>query len=351
MARPGPNRNFPNPMFFAARQVRPFTVRYRFLLRDILAIRPFAGLVTRRSSATFGWFVVDGGKRNRIRWRQIIILPSSISLHGAVPAQPRAIGAGRVCVAADETGRTRLVDLRQSGSTRLVFPRVHRLDAEVILVNTAGGITGGDSFSLELALAARARLTLTTQAAERAYRAQPNEIGSVDTRIDVASGARLNWLPQELILFERSALRRRLHIDLAPGAELLMVEPVVFGRAAMGETLRDIFFHDRIRITRDGTPLYIDAMRLSGDASGQLRRPAIANGAGAMASVVLVHPGAAGRLPRIRAALPATAGASLIAPDTLVLRLLAEDSFALRRSLLPLLDHLTDNTLPTSWRL
>ncbi|KAF0677240.1 Urease accessory protein UreD [Profundibacterium mesophilum KAUST100406-0324] len=243
------------------------------------------------------------------------------------------------------------MDLRQSGSTRLVFPRVHRLDAEVILVNTAGGITGGDSFSLELALAARARLTLTTQAAERAYRAQPNEIGSVDTRIDVASGARLNWLPQELILFERSALRRRLHIDLAPGAELLMVEPVVFGRAAMGETLRDIFFHDRIRITRDGTPLYIDAMRLSGDASGQLRRPAIANGAGAMASVVLVHPGAAGRLPRIRAALPATAGASLIAPDTLVLRLLAEDSFALRRSLLPLLDHLTDNTLPTSWRL
>tara|TARA_R110002096_G_scaffold327245_1_gene521181 strand:+ start:8064 stop:8771 length:708 start_codon:yes stop_codon:yes gene_type:complete len=234
---------------------------------------------------------------------------------------------------------------------RLVFPQTQRADIEAILVNTAGGITGGDQFDLEIGVGAGAALTLTTQAAERAYRAQRGEVGRVATRLTVHAGASLNWLPQELILFNRCALRRTLEITLAQSARLVMVEPVVFGRAAMQEVLRDAVFQDRIRIFRDGKPLYLDGVDLCGDVATRLARPAVANGAGAMASVVMVAPEASVRLTAIRALLPKTAGASLLARDVLVIRILAADSFELRRSLIPVLEHLTQTPFPTSWRL
>ncbi|MGC1498065.1 MAG: urease accessory protein UreD [Sulfitobacter sp.] len=277
------------------------------------------------------------------------------SLHIDLPqadmAQPRALGMAKLSVYGDAQGKTRLRDLRQSGSLKLVFPQTHRPDAEAILVNTAGGITGGDQFALNIDVQTGAALTITTQAAERAYRAQRGEIGRVTTDVCVQGGAILNWLPQELILFERCALRRRLNIDLAAGARLLMVEPMVFGRAAMPEVLRDVMFQDRIRITRQGRPLYIDGMDLHGDATAHLAQPATANGAGAMASVVMVAPDVDKHLNPIRALLPQTAGASQLGKDMLVIRQLATDSFELRRNLVPILNHLTQNTLPTSWRL
>ncbi|MFK7874195.1 MAG: urease accessory protein UreD [Paracoccaceae bacterium] len=248
-------------------------------------------------------------------------------------------------------GRTHITDLRQSGSTKLVFPRQFTPDLEAILVNTAGGITGGDRFDLDLSLDTGSTLTLTTQAAERAYRAQPHEIADVTSRAHVASGALLKWLPQELILFEQSALRRRLHIDLDRGARLLMSEAVVFGRAAMHETLRDISFRDSITVQRAGRPIFIDGVSLQGDATAHLARRAIANGAGAMASVVLVDPDAESRLTQLRATLPDCAGVSLLAPDLLAIRLLARDSFELRAALIPALEFLSQTALPTSWRL
>ncbi len=289
--------------------------------------------------------------KRHIRGRAINLCTTITTRDAGRVQQPRAIGRGRLSVRRDETGRSRLADLRQVGSTKLIFPRVHRPDVECIVINTAGGITGGDDFRLEATLEPGAALTLTTQAAERAYRAQPAETGRVDARLTVHPGARLNWLPQELILFDHAAIHRRLEIALQGDARLLMAEPVVFGRAAMGERLRDLRFRDSISILRDGRPLYLDALRLEGDAAGQLERAAVADGAGAMASVVLVHPGAATRLAPVRAALPRSAGASLIAEDVLVIRHLAEDSFALRRDLLPLLERLSDTPLPISWRL
>ncbi len=263
-------------------------------------------------------------------------------------AQPRALGEAQVVVGR-VGARSRLRDLRQSGALKLVFPR--RFDApgvEVVSVNTAGGITGGDRFFLTADVGEGADLTLTTQAAERAYRAAQG-VGQVNTRINVASGAVARWLPQETILFDGAHLRRRLDITMAPDAQLLLVEPLVFGRRAMGETLHNVLFDDRIAVRRGGVPVYLDGTRLS--SGHQLTRPALAAGAGAAAQILWIAPQADMMLAAVRAHLPATGGASLLRPDMLVLRLLAEDSFALRQSLLPILDLLTDNQLPTSWRL
>lgn len=218
-----------------------------------------------------------------------------------------------------------------------------------MLINTAGGITGGDRFSVSATAGPDTRLTLTTQTAERAYRAQPGETGRLATRLKAAAGARLNWLPQETILYDRCALERSLAIELEDGASLLLAEPLVFGRAAMGEVLNDAMFRDRIDIRRGGRPLFLDSMRLAGDVRALLARRHVANNAGAMANLVYVAPDAAAHLTPVRDTLPGTAGASLIGDDVLALRILAPDSFALRAHLIPVLNRLNRGPLPRCW--
>ncbi|WP_299350884.1 urease accessory protein UreD [uncultured Shimia sp.] len=247
-------------------------------------------------------------------------------------------------------GNTTVLDhFRQSGSLKCLYPRVTGHTMQAVLVNTAGGVTGGDQFCTTVTTAPETDLTLTTQACERAYRAQSGEVGEICTRLGVAPRATLNWLPQETLLFDGCAVSRQLTVDLAEGARFLMVEPMIFGRAAMGENLTNCTFSDRIEIRRGGAPLYLDAMRLTGDVRAHLARPFIANGAGAMASVVLVCNSAEAHLDPVRHLLPETAGASLLQPDVLVLRMLAEDSYALRQSLIPILTRLSGGPLPRCW--
>lgn len=242
-----------------------------------------------------------------------------------------------------------LADLRQSGAMKLLFPRPDSAALQAIVINTAGGVTGGDDFSLNACAEEGAFLSLTTQAAERIYRAQPDQLGKIRNRLRVKAGARLHWLPQETILYEACAVQRRLAVDLDEGASLLLVEPLVFGRAAMGEVLSAINFKDRIEVRRAGRPIYLDAIALEGDASAHLAAPHVGAGAGALATLVYVAPDAEAHLTKLRALLPPAAGASLLGPDILVARILASDSFELRRSLIPILRHLSADALPRSW--
>ena len=242
-----------------------------------------------------------------------------------------------------------LADLRQSGALKALFPRPDSTALQAIMINTAGGLTGGDKFTLTASAGENTHLSLTTQAAERVYQAQPEQVATVNNRLFVSAGARLDWLPQETILFEASALKRRMHVELDGGASLLLVEPLVFGRAAMGEILANAHFSDQIDIRRQGQPVFLDAMTLRGDVTGHLAAPQIAANAGAMALIVYIDTDSEAKLVPLRALLPETAGASLIAPDLLVARILAIDSFELRQSLVPALRLLSNDALPRSW--
>ena len=268
----------------------------------------------------------------------------------AVSVQPRAQGIARVTSKVGLRGSV-IRDLHQAGSAKLVFPRSGDDGLQAVLVNTAGGITGGDRFELSFAAEADTKLTVTTQAAERAYGAQAAETGQLMTSLHVGAGARLNWIPQETILFDRCRYSRRLRADLAADAQLLFVEPLVFGRTAMGEELRDISFADRVEIYRNGQPLFCDAMKIKGDGVAHLEHAAIANGARAMASVVYVAPDAAAVLDRVRGKLPRSAGASLMGDDVLHIRILAPDSFLLRATLIDVLETLSASPLPKVWTL
>lgn len=275
-------------------------------------------------------------------------LETEASPRSRFPVQPRSNGA-LVLTTKHRSGQTVIDRFRTSGATKTSFPR-NRSGLEAIVVNTSGGVTGGDRFRVEATAGAACDLTLTTQAAERVYRSTLG-VARVRSRLRVSEDAFLSWLPQETILFENAALDRRLSIELAPGGRLLMAEPVIFGRSAMGERLRSAHFRDRIEIWRKGVPLYRDSVNLSGDLDAAFARKAIAAGAGAMACAVFVSDTAAARLDQVRRLLPATGGASLLRPDLLVLRILAADGFLLRTSLVPILELLKDHELPRSWSL
>ncbi len=266
-----------------------------------------------------------------------------------LPAQPRAIGSVRLSTKT-HAGHSVLDGLYQKGAAKAVFPRAN-VGLTAVLLNTSGGVTGGDRFCYEAEAGPGTHLTLTTQACERAYRAQDGETGRVSTTLRVADGASLWWLPQETLVFDGCALERRLACDIAGTGRGLIVEPICLGRLAMGEAQVHGHISDRISITRDGAPLVEDAWCLSGDITAQMAQSATGGGAAAMVSLTYIAPDAEARLAAVRAHLPKTGGASLLADDVLVLRLLAPSGYALRASLLPILDQLTGGEMPLCWRL
>ena len=263
----------------------------------------------------------------------------------------RAYGMLNISAQRSPNDVTRLKNLRQQGSYRAVFPRPIDGNVEAVIVNTAGGITGGDKFSTTVTAHESAHISITTQAAERIYRAPDADAGSIKTTLVAEHGAQLYWLPQETILFNGARLRRSLDVQLDANAKFLMVEPLVFGREASGEIVRSASLDDRVSITLDHHQIYLDRIKLDGDIASQLARPAVASGARAMASIVLVDPNAKSLLDPVRALLPTSAGASLLSDTLLVARVLAADSYALRTSIFPIVTLLTYNAVPKNWRL
>jgi urease accessory protein len=263
----------------------------------------------------------------------------------------RALGELRVGVKRSGE-QTVLDDLRQAGCLKARFPR--RVEAgwmDVVTLNTGGGVAAADRLDVAVAAGEGTRVTVAAQAAERFYRALPQDAPSrVRTRLTLAAGAALEWLPQETILFDQSALDRRLEIDMAADARFLGVETLVFGRAAMGETVRQAHLRDLIRIRRDGTLLLHDAIRMDGAVDDLLQRAAIGQGARALATLVYVAPEAEAALDSVRQALgPTEAGASAW-NGMLVVRILGPDGAGVRRAVVAVLAALRPSRpLPRVW--
>lgn len=266
----------------------------------------------------------------------------------APPRMQRAQGELRIAWR-DRDGTTALADLRQQGCLKARFPRP--VDwAEAVLLNSSGGIAGGDQLAIDLEVGQGARATFSAQAAERFYRALPTDAPArVATTLTLAPGAAAEWLPQESILFDAAALHRTLDIHMAADAHLLAVETLVFGRALMGETVHTLRLSDTIRLTRAGRLELHDATRLTGEIQPILARRASAAGARAMATILLAAPNAAAYLQPLRDTLSADAAASTW-NNLLVARVLAPTAAALRTTLVAALHVLRDGrALPRVW--
>ena len=212
-------------------------------------------------------------------------------------AANRARGRIALTVAAADgtTHRSRIVE---DGSLRVRFPGPTSRDLEAVIVNTAGGIAGGDRLDVSVAVGEGARLVVTTAAAEKIYRSLGPD-AAIHLELSVQANGSLLWLPQETILFDRARLARTIDVELAENATLLLGEALVLGRAAMGEAVERGRLFDRWRVRRNGRLVFAETVRL-GEAIGEtLREPAVAAGHAAVATLFMC-PADAARIAAVR---------------------------------------------------
>lgn len=280
----------------------------------------------------------------------------------------RTSGLGRFSVKVDPGGRTGIERLHQQGAGKVRFPRQFPGETalEAVLINTAGGVTGGDRLDWEIGAGINTRLSVTTQANEKVYKADEG-VANIGVRLNIADSASLAWLPQETILFNESALERHIDVDMAASSSLLMLEAVVFGRLGYGERVREGHFRDRWRVRVGGRLVHAEETAFDGAIENMLGEAAIANGDAAVASLLMVGRVEAGMIDALRNVIAATpeirGGVSEMEfgsrPGTedrqtgkLLARLTAKDGYDLRKGLYPLVRLLNSGAgLPKSWAL
>jgi urease accessory protein len=263
-------------------------------------------------------------------------------------AANRARGAVRFDVRQVD-GLTRRHHLHESGSLRVRFPSPEDGGLSAVLVNTAGGIAGGDRFEIDLATGEGTRLTVTTAAAEKIYRAD-GPAAELNIMLKAEAGSHLSWLPQETILFDRARIRRRFEIDLSEDTSLLLCEIVVFGRLAMGELVRSGEFFDRWRLSRGGRLVFAEDVRLDGDIGEKLASPAIAKGGVAIGTALIV-PGDEALLERIRELSESFGGEVGVSAwnGFAMARFCAQDAARLRADMMAVLGRASGSALPRLW--
>ncbi len=245
----------------------------------------------------------------------------------------------------------RLSRLAQTGAAKAMLPRMHGRAPEVVFLNTAGGLTGGDRLDFAVTLAG-GQAVATTQTAERAYRSAGGR-AEMATRLTLGAGATLHWLPQEVILFDGAALDRSLEVEMAADATLLMLETLVLGRAAMGERVGRLHLRDRRRVLRGWRPALIEGVLLD---DADLVRPGAAGlgDAVAVASLSLLAPDAEDRLAGLRAVLPPDGPVRAAASawdGRLTARFASAEALPLRRAVARAVAALTRLALPRVWQI
>jgi urease accessory protein len=264
-------------------------------------------------------------------------------------AANRADGRISLAIAATPSGPSR-TRLYESGSLRLRFPHSQTSAAlDAVIVNTAGGMTGGDRFDLEIAVGAGAHLTVTTAAAEKIYRSA-GPATEIAVRLEVGENGALTWLPQLMIGFDGMRLRRTIDVRLARNARLLLAEATVFGRSAMGESVSEGQLFDSRRVRVDGRLVFAETIGLDGDIAQHLGQAAIAKRRVAIASVLKLpaDENCAAAVRSLQDRFVAEVGIS-VWNGFAVARLVAPVSALLQRDLISVLHALGTSPLPRLW--
>ena len=273
-----------------------------------------------------------------------------MTIAAAATRPQRAEGRGHLA-ARTLGGRTRIRELYQEGAAKIRLPDTFDASMEAVIINTAGGLTGGDRMNWSVAAGPDTRIDVTTQACEKIYKASAGT-AEVTTSIKVGAHARVDWLPQETILFDRSSLFRRLNVELDEGAEFLAVEAVLLGRKAMGEAVETGLFRDRWRIRKAGKLCHAEDLCLSGKVSSLAREQAILGGKVAFATLLYIGPSAEAYLGAVRPLIDGHMGGASTWAGKLVVRLAAPDGFALRKILIPIISALRNGApVPKVWNL
>jgi len=230
----------------------------------------------------------------------------SLEVRGPNPSDnhlQRADGSGRIVLSGSDNG-TRIVDVFQRSPVRIMFPGSGGSAVEeAVLINTAGGIAGGDRLECSVTALANASITVTSQAAEKIYRAL-SEPARITTKLKVCGAAKLAWLPQETIVFNSARLSRETEIEVSSGAELLALEWLVLGRAAHGEEMVGGHITDSWRVKQDRRLIWADSFRVTDEMFPHLHRKALLSTHKALGTLIYFGPCLDKRLEFVRDIVP-----------------------------------------------
>ena len=211
----------------------------------------------------------------------------------------RAEGSCRIVLSGSESG-TRVIDVFQRSPIRVMFPRIGGAAVnEAVLINTAGGIAGGDRLECGVTALADASIAVTSQAAEKVYRAL-DEPARITTKLKACEGAKLAWLPQETIVFNCARLSRETEIEFSSGAQLLALEWRVLGRAAHGEEMVGGHITETWRVKKDGRLIWADSFRATDEMFSHLHRNALLSNCKAVGTLIYFGPALDARLEFVR---------------------------------------------------
>jgi urease accessory protein len=263
----------------------------------------------------------------------------------------RAEGSCRIVVGGCERG-TRIMDVYQKSPIRILFPRTSgsRVE-EAVLVNTSGGVAGGDRLQTDVMAIEDASIAVTTQAAEKVYRAI-HESAHITTTLRARDSAKLAWLPQETIVFNRARVRRRTQIEVSSAAELLALEWLVLGRAAHGEKISSGEITDNWRVMKDGRLIWADSFRATDDVFPHLSRKALLSDCTALATLLYFGPNLDERLRFLRdlaSSFECQCAATLVG-GLMVVRFAARVSCDLRAALRDMLQQFGNQLGPGPFR-
>lgn len=254
-----------------------------------------------------------------------------MTIQPAILIKPqRAKGSGRLDTKLFQ-GRSRLETFFQEGCAKIRIPESFDGRMEAVLINSSGGLTGGDQLDWQFTVGDGTHLTLTTQACEKIYKAAA-DTASISSRITVGEGAAVHWLPQESILFDQASLTRRLDVDLHETAEFLSVEAILLGRKAMGEAMRQGLVRDRWRVRRSGRLIHAEDLALTGDIADLTAEKAVLGGRVAFATLLYTGRNAEAHMATLRRLTdrPSDLGDIGISlwNDKLVARFISSDGFS-----------------------
>jgi urease accessory protein len=252
----------------------------------------------------------------------------------------RASGAGRIILRGSDRG-TEVVDVYQKFPTRIMVPTIgDGAVKEVVVINASGGIAGGDRLEFEVTAFGNSQVIVTSQAAEKIYRAL-DQPAHVVTRLKVHDAAKLAWLPQETIIFDSARIRRQIEIDLFAGTELMALEWLVLGRTAHGEEVVRGDIRDRWLVRKEGRLVWADSFRIAEETFAHLRRKALLSDYIAIGTLLYFGPHLDRRLEMLREVVRSLACncAATLVSGLIVIRLAAEASSDLRIALICILQH------------
>ena len=240
----------------------------------------------------------------------------------------------------------------QSGSAKIFMPKTYAPTIEAVLVNTAGGLTGGDAFGVRLGAEGDTHLTVSTQTAERVYRALGSQNAEMRVNMTVTGTASLHWLPQETILFDGAGFARQLDVQMVEGASFLGSEMMVFGRTAMQETVRQGSVRDQWRIWCDGRLIHAEAFRLDGQIVQKRHQKASAAGNVCFATTLYVSRDAEAKADAVRGFFNRFADVQTAVSawqGKLVIRCLCNDTARLKKLLAQFIEQFRQIANPRVW--